>query len=202
MAIMKIALAIWNDRIAPVFDVANTVLLVSVQDGSVEAQETASLPGISVEARLRWLVASGVTTLVCGAISRPAFMLADACDLTVIPFISGTSHDVIDAFLEGRLDDSRYAMPGCHGMKGRCGCMKGSFGQEDGMMAGRMDFGGGGGGSGRGGGEGCGCDAAGRGRGRSGMAAPGSTRTALEIQLRELEAQLAALREQMNTQAT
>ncbi len=171
---MKIALTIWNERIAPVFDVAHTVLLVTVKEATIVNQETASLPDESVEARLRWLAASGVATLVCGAISRPAYLLAGACDLTVIPFVSGTALDVVHAYMQGQLNENRYAMPGCRGMRGRCGQLSDPLGQENSIMPETMGVGAGRGGGrcvARGTGRGAGCAAAAKGGGRAKMAA-------------------------------
>ncbi len=115
----KAAFAQWNDRIAPVFDVARHVHLVEADSGRIasEAEESFSddLPAHKA-ARLAEL---GVRTLVCGAVSRPAHELLRAHGIEVIPFVTGDLQDVIQAWLKGAVRGGAYAMPGCRGRRRR-----------------------------------------------------------------------------------
>jgi predicted Fe-Mo cluster-binding NifX family protein len=113
---MYVALAIWNERIAPVWDCAETVLIV---DG--EPETAVSLTGLDLFQRVGKLVEAGVDTLICGAISRPALHIANAGGIRVVPFISGPVLEVLAAWRENRLDDPVFAMPGCCHRHRRCG---------------------------------------------------------------------------------
>jgi len=124
---MKAAFATWNNRIAPVFDVAPVVSIVEANDGQLtgEAQE-AHLDAMPVNRVLR-LVELGVGTLVCGAISRPLHDVVASQGIRVIPFVTGDLDKVVRAWLNGGLVGDAFAMPGCcrrhrhrfHGMRGR-----------------------------------------------------------------------------------
>jgi predicted Fe-Mo cluster-binding NifX family protein len=124
---MKAAFATWNNRIAPVFDVAPVVSIVEVNDGKLtgEAQE-AHLDGMPMNRVLR-LVELDVGTLVCGAISRPLHNMVASQGIRVIPFVAGDLDKVVRAWLNGELVGDAFAMPGCyrrhrhhfHGMRGR-----------------------------------------------------------------------------------
>ena len=67
----KAAFSIWEDRVAPVFDVARRVRIVEADSGRVVAAADESLPEDAPAVRARRLADLGVATLVCGAISRP-----------------------------------------------------------------------------------------------------------------------------------
>ncbi len=117
---MKVAFAIWNNRIAPVFDVARLLHIVeaenSVINRSVEEILPIDLLPIKKAERLREL---GVKTLICGAISRPLYDTIVANGIDVIPFIAGELNEVVQAWLSGKFDWNQFAMPGCCGRRGR-----------------------------------------------------------------------------------
>ncbi len=111
----KTAFASWDDRIAPVFDTAQQILILDSESGEIakETREplTQELP---VQRTLR-LVELGVETLVCGAISKPILGLVEAYGIRVIPFVAGDVREVIQAWLSGTLQHGAFAMPGCYG---------------------------------------------------------------------------------------
>jgi predicted Fe-Mo cluster-binding NifX family protein len=105
---MKVALTVWNERIAPVWDTAGRVLIVDEK-----REDVISLEGMDIIHRAQALADAGVETLVCGAISRPALHWVIATGIQVHPFTSGSVIEVLSAWREGRLDDPVHAMPGC-----------------------------------------------------------------------------------------
>ncbi|MBE7558462.1 hypothetical protein HS125_05800 [bacterium] len=158
---MKAAFAAWNNRIAPVFDVAHEVHVVEAESGRILAETRQSLPDDPPAQRAVCLVESGVATLVCGAISRSMQALIAAYGIRVFPFVAGDLREIIDAWLSGTLRSRHYAMPGCG--KTRQGRRRGP-GQEENEMQARAR-----GGTGRGGGRG-------QGRGRRRQAGQGAGR--------------------------
>ena len=116
---MKAAFTTWNNRIAPVFDVARTACIVEVaQDGLVSRRfETLGddLPAQKVLCLVKWKIA----TLVCGAISRSLQSILTAQAIRVIPFVAGDLQEVIDAWLNGSIEDASFAMPGYGGRRHR-----------------------------------------------------------------------------------
>jgi predicted Fe-Mo cluster-binding NifX family protein len=109
----KAAFTVWENRIAPVFDVARHVRLVETENGRIIREEHAELTDESPVQKARRIADMGCGILVCGAISRPVQEMASAFGVRVIPFMSGDAAEVLQAWLEGRLDDERFAMPGC-----------------------------------------------------------------------------------------
>lgn len=124
---MRAVFTIWNDRIAPVFDVAGQAILIESENGSALSEFRMALPGGTVMEKVAFLAEARTDLLICGAISRPARLAANACYIEVYSFIAGNVREVIRACLEGRLRESAFAMPGCgckqgcHGRAGRGG---------------------------------------------------------------------------------
>ncbi len=116
---MKIALATWNGRISPVFDVARQVLLLDVKDGRVIGRREETLPGADPQGQATCVAALAPQTLICGAVSRPMAVLLAATGVRVIPFTAGAVEDVLAAWLAGALPTAALSMPGCCGRR-RC----------------------------------------------------------------------------------
>jgi predicted Fe-Mo cluster-binding NifX family protein len=115
---MKIAIPHWQGRISPVFDVARNVLLIET-DGHAEAsrQDVVFDPAGLFPLRVRQLARTGAEVLICGAISRPLESAIRAEGIDVIPHICGEISSVLNAFLQGQLNQSQntFLMPGCRG---------------------------------------------------------------------------------------
>ncbi len=128
---MKTAFSSWNNRIAPVFDVARQVFIVESDQGRIVRESDEAMPGDDPAAKARCLENLGVNTLVCGAISRPLQDLVASCGITVIPFVAGELRTVIQASLDGSIHDDIFAMPGC------CRQVRGRGGSGMGMRLGK-----------------------------------------------------------------
>jgi predicted Fe-Mo cluster-binding NifX family protein len=116
---MKAAFAAWNNRIAPVFDVARRVHIVESEAGRRIAEIQERLPDEPPALKALRLAEMGVRMLVCGAISRPLQEMVAAYDIRVIPFVAGDLREVIRAWLGGGLESPLFAMPGCNGRNRR-----------------------------------------------------------------------------------
>lgn len=117
---MKVALATWNGRISPVFDVARQVLLLDVNAGRATSRHEETLPGTDPQAQATRLAALGTQVLICGAISHPMAATLGTQGVRVIPFTAGTVDEVLAAWLAGALPNPALSMPGCCGQQRRC----------------------------------------------------------------------------------
>ena len=110
---MIVAVPTWNDRVAPVFDVAQSVRLLEFEAGGLVRQVDGELPGAQASAKVAALVTRGVSLLICGAITRETECLARARGIDVVPFVAGGVGEVVDAWVRGTLAGSELRMPGC-----------------------------------------------------------------------------------------
>ncbi len=109
---MKTAFAVWNKRIAPVFDVARRVIIVESETAPGATPTTVLLSGDQPLQKVRQLTALGADSLVCGAISRALRAALTAGGIRVIPFIAGDVQEVIDAWRGPHFEVDAFAMPG------------------------------------------------------------------------------------------
>ena len=163
---MRAAFAVWNHRIAPVFDVARQIHLVVAESGRIVNEIDESLPDDGGSGKVLLLTELGVDTLVCGAISRSMQVMVAAYGIRTVPFVAGDLRQIISAWLSGELEKTMFAMPGCcardRGLTRRIRDTKEEGYQVNGKGKGGM---GSGGGQGRGRG--------GRGGGSQGRGGPG-----------------------------
>ncbi len=116
---MKVALAVWDGRISPVFDVSRRILVLEIDGGIVTLRREETFEENDPYRRAARLAEWNVQELVCGAISRPLAGLFAAYGIRTIPFIAGNAEEVIGAYLAGKLPNRRMAMPGCCGRRMR-----------------------------------------------------------------------------------
>ncbi len=121
---MRVALATWNGRISPVFDVARQVLLLDIEEGRAIGRHEETLPGTDPQSQAARLTALAPQTLICGAISQPMAAMLAAKGVRVIPFTAGTVEEVLAAWLAGSLPNPTLSMPGCCGRTRRCHGMR------------------------------------------------------------------------------
>lgn len=124
---MRIALTVWNGRIAPVFDVAGTVRLVERSGDSVTGDRLVSFQhGGGMISRVTALVEYGIDVLVCGAVSRPVHRMLAGSGIKVHSFVAGEADEVLEALLTGNLEEKPFAMPGCGMGRSGHGCGRGA----------------------------------------------------------------------------
>lgn len=126
---MNVAIPVWGYYVSTVFDFCNQLLVVDIASGQIKDRKTLSLANNTVAGKSARLKELDISVLLCGAISRASYRMIEASGITIIPFLRGTSDEVLEAYLSGRLLDRRFVLPGCHssgwynrgrGMRHRC----------------------------------------------------------------------------------
>jgi predicted Fe-Mo cluster-binding NifX family protein len=123
---MKVALTVWGNRISPVFDSANLLLIAEIENATILKRGYERLnPELPVYF-INTMSQLGITTLICGAISQiPANIIEDA-GIKLIPFISGDAETILAHFSKNMPITPKFLMPGCgkmqhgHGRKKEC----------------------------------------------------------------------------------
>ena len=116
---MRIAIPVHNERVSPLFDTAQRVLIADIEDG-VEVERTEHpLTGLPPRQRAELLSEGSVSQLICGAISFPMMNLISARGISVAPNIAGYVDEVLRAYTSGTLFSPQFMMPGCWGGRGR-----------------------------------------------------------------------------------
>lgn len=121
---MRIAIPVWGDKVSPVFDVALKLLVIEFDN----SREVSRLVYHIEEEDLLWkchrIKSLDPDIIICGAVSHPFLNMLKAVDLDVIEHISGRIEEVLEAYLNGDISNSRFLMPGCKRKGNRCGRRK------------------------------------------------------------------------------
>jgi predicted Fe-Mo cluster-binding NifX family protein len=109
---MKIALTVWEDRISPVFDVANKLLLADIKQGRMAKTSLMEIDPGSLPQLMDIFKRMEISVLICGAISEiPANIISDG-GIKLIPFIAGKTDHILNAYINGKPIMPAFAMPG------------------------------------------------------------------------------------------
>ena len=111
---MRTAFSLWNERIAPVFDVARHLWIVDAEDGRIVGQTGRRFSSDDPHERALRLTTLQVEQLVCGAITRSSYEALTERGIQVVSFIAGDLDQVVHACLADQLKDGGLNMPGCH----------------------------------------------------------------------------------------
>jgi predicted Fe-Mo cluster-binding NifX family protein len=110
---MKMALTVWGNRISPVFDAANMLLVVEIENTQIiNRHYEAFYPELPTRLVVR-LAEMNVAILICGAISEMPANILEANGIKLIPFITGDACEVIDAYVKNVPFMPAFLMPGC-----------------------------------------------------------------------------------------
>jgi predicted Fe-Mo cluster-binding NifX family protein len=109
---MRIAVSYLQNRIAPVFDVSENILLLDLEDRGEKKRESISIVRDGIFEKAKRLSELRVAVLICGAISGIQERAVKSAGIEVVGFVCGEIEGVLSAFLDGSLEERDFAMPG------------------------------------------------------------------------------------------
>ena len=110
---MIVAITVWEHRVSPVFDSAQTLLIAEIQRNALVSTSYLAFDFDRPLELLRILREGAVGSIICGAISEgPANMLL-AADFELISFIAGDVQRVLESLVKGDPLGEDFKMPGC-----------------------------------------------------------------------------------------
>ena len=111
---MKIAITVWGNKISPVFETAEHLLLVDIVDAVEQNRELIKMNGLLPVQKITLLEDLNVQLLVCGAITRELESSFDANKVKIISFVCGNVEQLISAVSHGEPVRDMFGMPGGH----------------------------------------------------------------------------------------
>ncbi len=131
---MNVAFTVWGNRISPVFDSAQTLLVVKIREDQVVDKQIHLFQTILFAKCLKMLDELDVQVLICGALCEGPAKILESRNIEVIPFITGEVEEILQWYVQGK-DLNTFAMPGCR--HGRC-CRTRDGGRRRGKVNGRI----------------------------------------------------------------
>lgn len=108
----KVAMTVWGNRISPVFDSAQTILLADIEDGKIVDRRREFLPRMVAPGLARMVAEKGIDTLICGAISERPSQIVKQSGIKLLSFVGGNAENFLEAYAEGGPLEL-FRMPGC-----------------------------------------------------------------------------------------
>lgn len=109
---MNVAMTVWGNRISPVFDSAQTILLANIDGGVVVDEQREFLPRMVAAGLARMVAEKGIDVLICGAISEHPAQIIQRSGIRLLSFFGGSADDFLAAYAAGE-SISSFMMPGC-----------------------------------------------------------------------------------------
>jgi len=109
---MKVAVTVWEDTVSTVCDFSSRLLVFDVMGNEIKNRSFIPFQTWIMPERMNQFEALGIEVLLCGAISRPLERMIRASGVKVISCLRGSIEEVIRAYLDGGLSDTRFTLPG------------------------------------------------------------------------------------------
>ncbi len=101
---MKIAIPVFQTKISPRFDSAQSFLLLLIQNNSIVTREELPTTGWSLSAKRKELVEQDVDTLICGGIDLESMQYLSSGGIKVYSWITGEIEDAVTRFIDKGLE--------------------------------------------------------------------------------------------------
>ena len=111
---MRIAVAIWEDKVSPVLDTASKLLVIESEKKKEISRFETRLFAQDISRRCHFVRGLNIEVLICGAVSRQLLGRLMSFGIEIISGISGSTEEVLEAYLQGTLLHPRFFMPGCN----------------------------------------------------------------------------------------
>ena len=112
---MKIAIPLCRQRIAPLFESAETFMLISL--GNPDSEPTiCEVRCLRVDEKCHQLFSKEARVLLCGALSRQWQAYLQRLGIEIHAFLAGNVEEILRTYLQDGVGGlGQYAMPGCKG---------------------------------------------------------------------------------------
>ncbi len=101
--IHKVALPVFGNRVSSRLDCSESILLVSIEDGTIIRRQETRWTHVNPLEKIRLLVQEGVEVLICGGLTETCANMLHDTDMQVVPWVRGEIEEVLFQFMEGTL---------------------------------------------------------------------------------------------------
>jgi predicted Fe-Mo cluster-binding NifX family protein len=109
---VKIAITVWGNRVSPVFDSANILMIAKVENFKIINRKFAEFNPESTTQILSDLNNLQVNVLLCGAIMDVQAKAIEKAGIKLISSITGDAYEILVSLLENPHKVSDFLMPG------------------------------------------------------------------------------------------
>lgn len=114
---MIIGMTVWGNRVSPVFDSSNKLLVATTCQAVVIKRSILEFEPGNEKAMIKMLARLRVEILICGAITDDQTQVLVKQGIRVIPFMTGQVGDILDTCIRNPEQLNRHLMPGAKGYR-------------------------------------------------------------------------------------
>ncbi len=108
----KILIALHNNDVAPRFDLATEVLIVTgIHDTGAEEKRVVVLPRASADQLCHLVITEGAQTVICGGIEEDYYQYLIWKRIEVIDSVVGSCETALNRFVKGKLKPGEILSP-------------------------------------------------------------------------------------------
>ena len=111
---MKAAIPLLGSMVAPRFDAASWILLITIDKGKLVQKEEVSVSPGPLITRINRLMDLNPDVLICGNIDGFSGRMIAGRGIKLIPWITGETKEVIEKYLAGSLEPEMGREPGTY----------------------------------------------------------------------------------------
>lgn len=98
---MNVAITVWDNRISPVFDSAETLLIARSRESEIVDRQTRLFQAGMFDRFVQLLSGLDVQVLICGALCAGPACILEAQGVNVISFMAGDAEEILDHYVQG-----------------------------------------------------------------------------------------------------
>ncbi|MHC1724498.1 MAG: NifB/NifX family molybdenum-iron cluster-binding protein [Syntrophobacteraceae bacterium] len=111
-----LAIPVFRDRVAPVFDWCSKIIIVPEKEANAASSRQIDVKENTFKL-MRSLREQGIGTLICGALSPEILNYGESIGLKIVHGVAGEIEEVLQAYRDQKLDQPQYWLPGCQGQR-------------------------------------------------------------------------------------
>jgi predicted Fe-Mo cluster-binding NifX family protein len=120
MKLKRVAIPVFEKRVSPLFDVAGEFVIYDINDTNIINSEYFQKHDFSVTSTICLLKERKINLVICSAISKCSSRMITNLNIEVISGIIGAVDDVIAAYVQKKLKNEKFIMPGCLRRRNNC----------------------------------------------------------------------------------
>ena len=109
---MRIAIPIFHNRVSPVLDTCTRLLVLDYEGATVTQKKEISVDFCSQLERFEILRKLSPDVVICCGVTDVFDKMLGSANLRLISGIAGDVNQVVKAFMDNRIGDPRFRMPG------------------------------------------------------------------------------------------
>lgn len=119
---MKIAIPIKDNELSVVIDFSLILHIVVIKEKEIVIRKNIQFnKNDDLNMKINVIKNNEIDLVICGSISNAFYRLFEMNNIKIIPYICGNLDDVINAYIDDRLNCNKFLMSGCMKHRNRYG---------------------------------------------------------------------------------